>query len=278
MTNSSTDNVRDAALKKIVELAHHHNISADEIAVQLTHAALPGKDKGVVGKLLGYIGGIFIFSGICLLISFLWDDIGSAQRVILTFGVGLTAFIMGAASIKDSRFEKTATPLFLVSAFLQPFGLFVFLSEYIPESGDPVLAVLLVFGMMTLQQGLAFWSLKRTSLLFFTLVFWNSFIGTAMDWLDLDGELVGLAIGFSMISLSWAIGKTEHRSITPLWYFLGAIILLASYWSLVEGGVLDVSYLALNGFMIYLSIKAASRTLLFVSVPGIIVLYELFCL
>ena len=262
---------RKDTLAQIVTLAETHGIGADEIAAALTHApATPVKKGGIIGKLFGYIGGVLVFSGIGLLIAFIWDDIGSAQRVILTFGSGLAAFILGIACIKNEKFEKAATPIFLVSGLMQPTGLFVFLDEYMPQSGDVMLAALLIFGTLAIQQSAAFYALLRTSLLFLTLFFWNGFIGTAMEWMNWDGELIGLIIGASILSLSWAIGKTQYRAITPFWYLCGGALLLTSWWSLVEGGWLELSYLGLNAFLIYFSILAASRTLLFVSVAGLL--------
>lgn len=259
------------AIAQIVSLAEAHSIGVDEITAALAHApATPVKKSGIVGKLFGYIGGILVFSGIGLLISFIWDDVGSAQRVIMTFGAGLAAFILGIAFVKTGKGERAATPLFLVSGLMQPTGLFVFLDEYMPQSGDVMLATLLIFSTMAAQHSAAFYALRRTSLLFLTLFFWNGAVGTGMDWLRWDGELIGLILGISMLCLSWAAGKTAHRAITPFWYFIGGSVLLASWWSVVEGGILELSFLGLNAFLIYFSIIASSRTLLFVSVLGLI--------
>ena len=260
---------RDKAINTIVELAQRYDITADEIDAQLSLNKSPTRNKGIVARLFNYLGGIFIFSGIAILINLLWDDISSAQRVIITFGTGLTAFIIGIVAIKDSRFEKAATPLFLVSALLLPTGLFVFLDEYMPDRGDPVTAAILVFGTLAAQYAIVFYTLRRTSLLFIALIFWNGFIATVLEKMDIEGELVGIVLGISMLSLTYAIGKTKHRSIVPFWYFIGAATLLTSYWAEFEGSVLDVSYLGLNAFLVYLSIVVASRTLLFVSVLGL---------
>lgn len=260
-----------SALEQIVMLAGVHNIGIDEIAAAMTHAPVtPAKKNGIIGRLFSYIGGVLVFCGIGLLISFIWDDIGSAQRVIVTFGSGLAAFILGIAAIRTSKGEKAATPLFLISGLMQPTGLFVFLDEYMPQSGDVMLAALFIFSTMAMQQGAAFYALRRTSLLFLTVFFWNGAIATGMDWLQWDGELIGVMLGISALCLSWGIGKTAHRAITPFWYFIGGTALLASWWATVEGGVLELSYLGLNAFLIWFSIAAASRALLFVSVLALI--------
>lgn len=262
---------RKDALAQIVSLAGTHGLSVDEIAASLAHApATPSKKGNIIGRMFGYIGGVLVFSGIAILINLIWDDMNSAQRVVTTFGTGMAAFILGIALVKDGRGAKAATPLFLISGLMQPTGLFVFLDEYMPQSGDVLLAALLIFGTLAAQQSAAFYALRRTSLLFLTLFFWNGFIGTAMDWMKWDGELIGLSVGASILSLSWAIGKTQHRAITPFWYLCGGALLLTSWWSLVKGGILELSYLGLNAFLIYFSIVAASRALLFVSVTGLL--------
>lgn len=261
---------RQAALSEIVRLAREHHIDADEIAANLTHAPAPERQKGLVGRLFNYIGGIFVFAGICVLVSMIWDDIGSAQRVIVTFGTGLCAFILGMTALKDPRFEKAATPLFLVSALLQPTGIFVFLKEYLPETGDPLLAATLVFAVMTAQQGLAFLQTRRTSLLFLAMAFWNFFLGTAMAWLDMSENWMFIMLGFAMLSVTWGIGRTPHRAITPFWYLIGGVMLLSAWWEQFEGTILDLSFLGVSAFLVYLAIAAGSRSLLFISVLGLL--------
>ena len=261
---------RQGALNDIIRLATQFDITADEIAAKLTHAATPEKQKNLIGRLFNYIGGIFIFAGICVLTGMIWDDIGSLQRVIITFGTGLSAFVLGFAALKDGRFNGAATPLFLVSGLLQPTGIFVFLREYMPESGDPVLAAMMIFAMLSLQHGVAFYARRRTSLLFLTLAFWTFFIGTALSWMEFDGEVICIIMGISMLCTTWAISKTEHRAITPFWYLVGGFTLQGAWWSLFENSALDLSFLGVNAFLVYVSIAAGSRTLLFTCVLGLL--------
>jgi len=258
------------ALAEIAALAEKHHIEPDEIAAYLSGTSSPEKDGAVLGRLLSYIGGAFVFSGVGLLISFLWDDIGGAERVILTFGSGLAAFVLAMVCARDPRYDKAVTPIFLVAACLQPTGLFVFLDEFMPHSGDPEIAATLVFGVLALQQVLAFWALKRTSLLFFALVFWNACLAAAMAGMDFDGEIVGLVLGISMLCLSWGIGKTPHRVIVPFWYFAGGAVTLGSWWALFENTALDLTFVGLGALLVYVSIRTGSRSLLFVSILGLL--------
>ncbi len=261
---------RQSALERIVALAESHGIAADEIAQHMTMAKTPVRQGGIVKALLAYTGGTFIFAGLGLLVSMIWPDIGSLQRVIITLGPGMVAFVLGILAHRDARFQKGATPLFLVAAFLQPTGLFVFLDEFVPKTGAPELAALVVFGVLTLQQGMAFLQLGRASLLFLALLFWLAFIGTTMVWLRVDEDVTAITVGLSALLLSRFATMRGHHAITPFWYFIGGGVLLGGVFAAVEGGPAEIAYLGVNGFLVYLSIRLASRAMLAVSVFGLI--------
>jgi len=261
---------RETALAQIVSLADKHGIAADEIAKHMAVVKTSARQGSIVKTLLGYTGGTFVFAGIGLLVSMIWDDIGAGQRVVITLGAGIVAFVIAMLCHRDLRYEKAATPLFLVATSMQPTGLFVFLDEFVPRTGDPVLAVLLVFATVAIQQGLAFLQLRRASLLFLALIFWLAFLGTTLEWLDVDGKYIAIMVGLSALFLThWANGRGYH-AITPFWYFFGGGTFLGGVFAAVEGGSLEIIYLGINGFLVFLSIRLASRSLLFVSVAGLI--------
>lgn len=111
---------------------------------------------------------------------------------------------------------------------------------------------------------------RRSALLFLALVFWSAFLATAMDWFGWNEEAIGVVLGISTLSLSWGIGRTAHTVITPFWYLVGGAFLLAVWWSLTEGTSMDLSTLGLSAALIWTSIRAASRSPLFVSVVGLL--------
>ncbi len=265
MTQTSTNNAKDKALQTIAELARQHNITLDEIGACLTKDNLKSKEGKWLTRLLGYLGAAFIFGGLVLLIGMIWDDLGSASRVIITYGPGLVAFILGIVVLHDSRFEKASTPLFLKSALLLPTGMFVFLHEY-AEGDDPQLAALIVFALLAFQFLGIFSKLKRTSLLFFGYLFWNAALGILMDRVGIPGDMLGITLGLSILMVAWSLDKTYHRAIAPFWYFIGGIGFLWSVFDLVENSFpLDIAYLPLTVFLMLLSTRIHSRTLLLVS-------------
>lgn len=260
---------REEALEQIAQLARQHSLAIDEIAARLKRDEPPSAaDKGAttLKTLLGYLGGVFIFSGIALLIHMIWDDMNSAQRVIVTLGPGLTAFILGALCLRDQRFEKASTPLILVAAFLQPFGMFVFLREYGLYSEDVLPATIAISGVMLLQQAAGFIAWRRSSLGFLSILFWTFFIRASMDKMAIDNRETAIILGVSLLCLSSAADRSRYRTIAPFWFFVGTVELLSGFFDLVKGSRLELGYLGLNAFMIYLSIVLASRTVLLVSV------------
>lgn len=261
---------RQAALERIVALAEQHGIAADEIAAHMALPRTPERQGGIVKALLGYTGGTFVFAGLGLLTSMIWPDIGPLQRVVITLGSGMVAFVLGVVAHKDSRFAKAVTPLFILAAFLQPTGLFVFLDEYVPETGDPALAALTVFGVLAVQQGLVFCQLKRASLLFFSLSFWALFVATALSWLDVDEDINAVTVGLSALFLGYYAAQRGYHAITPFWYFVGGGVLLGGVFALVRGEPTEMVYLGVNGFLVYLSIRLASRAMLVCAVFGLI--------
>ncbi|MGD0310760.1 MAG: DUF2157 domain-containing protein, partial [Acidobacteriota bacterium] len=104
---------------------------------------------------------------------------------------------------------------------------------------------------------------------FFSILFWTVFIGTAMAKMRIDGDIAAIASGVSLLCLSRAADRTPHRAIAPLWYFIGTAGSLGGFFDLVKGSSLELSYLGLNAYVIYLSILLASRIVLLVSVLGL---------
>ncbi len=254
---------KEDALHDIISLAKHNNISLDEIKNALeTSPALASKpSSSVLSKLFAYIGGIFVFAGIGVFISMYWDDFGSAARVIVTLGTGFMAFIMALVCLHDKRYEKAATPLFLIAALLQPTGILVMLQEY-SSGGDAHYGVLLMAGFMLIQQGATFWAKRPTVLAFSAILFACIFFATLFDLWGVNEKLIGIVIGSSILCIAYALNQSRHLAIAPFWYFIGSIILMWSVFEAVENTPFELIYLGLAALLIFLSTVVRSRSLL----------------
>ena len=255
--------VKEEALQDIVALVKHNSISLDEIRHALeTPPALAYKpSSSVLSKLLGYIGGIFVFAGIGVFISMYWDDFGSAARVIVTLGVGLMALIMGLVCLSDKRYDKAATPLFIISSILQPMGILVMLQEY-SSGGDARHGLIFMSAYMLIQQGALFWAKRLSVLAFSAILFGCILIANLLDVWNWDGEMIGMIIGVSLICIAYALQKSKNLAIAPFWYFVGGIILMWSVFEVVKNTALELLYLGLSALIIFISTHVCSRALL----------------
>ena len=254
---------KEDALHDIAVLAKHNSISLDEIKHALeTAPVLASKPtSSVLSKLFGYIGGIFVFAGIGIFINMNWDDFGSAARVIVTLGVGLMAFIMGLVCLYDKRYEKAATPLFIVASILQPMGILVMLQEY-SSGGDARHGLVYMSAYMLIQQGAIFWAKRLSVLAFSAILFACILLANLFDIWGWDGELIGIVIGVSLICIAYALQNSKHLAIAPFWYFVGGVILMWSVFEVVENTPLELLYLGLSALMIFVSTHVRSRALL----------------
>ncbi|NOS96527.1 MAG: DUF2157 domain-containing protein [Methylotenera sp.] len=257
--------LKEDALQDIVSLARHNQITLEEIAQAFNSPQIQAvkASSSVLSKLFGYIGGIFVFAGIGVFISMYWDDFGSAARVIVTLGTGFVAFIMGLVCLADKKYERAATPLFLISSFLQPTGILVMLQEY-SSGGDVRHGMLFMAGYMLMQQGATFWEKGRTVLAFSAVLFGSVFFANLFDILGVNEKLIGIIIGTSLLCIAYALNQSKHLAIASFWYFVGAVTLLWSIFESVEKSPLEPVYLGASALIIFLSTYVRSRTLLLV--------------
>ena len=259
---------RAEALQEIAEIAARHQLQADEIISELNKAAVPDqaqRSTGILAKILAYLGGVFVLAGIALFIGMQWDQFNSAVRVLVTLGAGFSIYLFALATISDARFAKVTTPMLLIAALLQPTGIVVMLNEY-SRGGDPEHGLLFMCVVMLVQQFFTFLAKKRTVLLFTSLFFGAAGFGTLCEILDIDYEIMALALGIGLTSISYAIDKTVHKAITPFWYFAGSVFFLYGAFDVLEGSSIEILYFGVAAGFMYLGTVVRSRTLLFSSV------------
>ena len=92
----------------------------------------------------------------------------------------------------------------------------------------------------------------------------------AFDLMDIDGDVIALFVGASLVLAAIGIDRTRHRVITPAWYLVGAIAALAGLFELVERTPCELTFLLAAAGIVYLSVAVQSRTLLFVATLAIL--------
>jgi len=262
---NDTPGDRQAALDRIAVIVEEHGLSLDSVVHRLesiSGEAGGRRNERLLRTILAYLGAIFVLAGAVTAVNMFWDDLGSAARVIASFGTGVSALLLAVAAHRDGRYEAVATPLFLVAALFQTSGLFVFLNEYF-GGGDPALGAMAVFGVMAVQSILLFASTRTTGMVFLSMLFGFAFLASVLAWLEVDEGLAALVAGTSGLLVSWRVHATPHRAVTPPAFFVFGGLIAWGGFDLVEGVFpLDFSLIGVAAALIYAGVVVRSRSLL----------------
>jgi len=262
---------RQKALDQVVAVARDYGFSADEFAAALeaSNGSQEKRSTNLLGRILGTLGGIFVFAGLGVFIAMNWDAMNTAARIVITLGSGIAALAMALVASKDDRGQRFKTPLYLMAALLQPTGILVALNEF-SSGGDWRYAALVTAGIMALQQGLVF-RVRREAVLLFTTIFFSLWLlATALDLLGADSDFIALLLGGCTVGLCGGLDRTSWSGITPFWYFVGSAAFLSGLFSLLRGSGIELLFLVAACGGVYLSIAVRSRVLLIVSTVAIL--------
>lgn len=256
---------KQVALQEIIDIVKNHQLSIQEVIAALTDTKNVTKQRaaGALSKIFSYIGSILVFSGICIFIGMKWEQLESIERIAVTLGIGFVLFQIAVAIMDSTKYSRVTTPLLLIAALFQPTGIFVMLDEF-SRGDDTLYGVLFMSLIMFIQQGFIFLWKKRTTLAFLTILFGSIFFITALELLEVESNVISFAIGLSLMLISWVLGHSSHRAISSFWYFFGSISLLISSFDFLKNQTYEVLFLGLAAILIYVSIAAQNRTLLFV--------------
>lgn len=208
---------KPTALKSIAQLMNTYDITLAEVEVALQNAALINSEsakhaKGDVAKtLFTYLGAIFIFAGISTYVGMFWESMGSVMRVFVTLGVGYILFVVLVSALHEKKYPQLILPLALASVLIMTGGWFVLIHEVFPSGDNWRAAVLFVFGVMALHQGLLFAKYQRTVLAFTALFFVYGFMQVGLDMLGVPIEYIAIVLGASVFLVATALEKTPHR-------------------------------------------------------------------
>jgi hypothetical protein len=272
MTERADVDERTRALRTIADIAREHSLSAADVAAALREAsATESEDRRqhVLVRVLGYLGGTFVFAGIGVFIALQWDQLNSAARVLVTLGSGLAAFVLGVLSEREARFRNAATPLLLVAGALEPTGMFVAFDEF-GSGGDWRWAALVTSGAMALQFAAAFGAIRRSTPVFLTILFGAWFLWTALDLVGIDDTVIAIVVGGSLLLTSVAADQAGWGTITPLWYFFGAAFFLYGLFDGIKHTPFEILFIAAAAGLVYASALLRSRTLLGVATLAIL--------
>lgn len=259
---------KEQAIAEIVILTNTHQISLEELTSVLGRQQIDAnkKDAFTLTRLFSYLGGIFILFGLSAYIAVAWDNLNSPSRILITLGTGITCLILAVTAALQNKREKNVTVLVSLSAILQAIGLFVAVHELVTGGGDVRIPAMVIFGVLSLQYGVLFLKLKRTSLLFFAIYFATASFVSLADLINIAHNLIEFTCGVSLLAISYGVQRTTYNSICGFGYFVGSITLLWMSFDLLSNTPLEILYLGIVCFMLYISTIVRSRSILAISV------------
>ena len=258
------------ALAEILRIMAANGLDADDIRQAAKHGQkdttrIEGGRHGSLGQMVlrvfYYLGGTLVFAGLGIYISTVWHDLPSFPRVLVTLGAGFVAYLLGILFARDKHLEKAATPAHTLAFLLQPVGISVLLKEYF-NGDDTALGAMAVFGPLAVQQLLTFLSLKRPSLLLFSLLYIYGFLGAATVHYSFDRGVAALACGLFLFFMAVDMHRKQaYRNLTPLFFMLGSSLVLAGLYYHVGGTIYDPLVLALSLGFLMQAVLSGSKTL-----------------
>lgn len=213
----STVTDKPGALKYISQMMKTYEITLAEVEIELNTPAAAGaktigRSKSDIAKTLFiYLGAIFILAGIGTYVGMFWDSMGSVMRVFVTLGVGYILLIVLVSALHEEKFPRLILPLTIACVFMMTSGWFVFIHEVFPHGDNWRAALLFVFGMMALHQGVLFGKYRLTVLAFTALFFIYGFMHVGLDMLGIPITYIAIVLGASVFLVGVALDKSSHR-------------------------------------------------------------------
>ncbi len=132
--------------------------------------------------------------------------------------------------MKD-KYPRLILPLALASVFMMTGGWFVLIHEVYPHGDNWRAAVLAVFGVMALHQGVLLGKYRLTVLAFTTLFFVYGFMQVGLDMLGVPLDYIAIALGASLFLVAAALEKMPQRVLAE------PALLIATFW--MNSGLFD---------------------------------------
>lgn len=208
------------ALRHINQLMNNYDITLTDVEASFNtsapeHSVINPRSKSDIAKtLFAYLGAIFIFAGISTYIGMFWDSMGAVMRVLITLGIGYVLLIVLVSALHENKFPRLILPLTLAAVFMMTGGWFVLIHELFPQGNNWRTAVLLVFVVMALHQGVLFGKYRRTALLFTALFFTYGFLEVGLELLNIPVPYISIVLGASIFLVATALEKTPHSVLT----------------------------------------------------------------
>jgi hypothetical protein len=226
-------------------------------------------------RVLYFIGGGVVITGIVALIGQIWNDLGAAMHIVVTLGSGLAAYVVGVLLSSRKWLGAAGPAFFLISALVLPLGMVVTLDEagISPEGyGWQSLIALLLMGaflaayLIFRANSVLVYAIIYATWLFFGVTSWLVGPNPIFDEVEfLEYRILGL--GLAYLVLGYAFEGTEREALSGALYgfgclgFLGAALALGG-WEPSQNVFWELVFPGLVFSVLYASVHLKSKALL----------------
>lgn len=228
--------------------------------------------------ILYYIGGAIVLLGIAILVGDNWLSLSVVSRVLVTLGAGLAFYAVGTIFIRSHELKNLGRASFLVSAILNPIGLYVLLDAWGIDAttlGAQSVISFLLFGVYFFS----YFLFKEELFSFFTVIFGTALYFSFTSFL-LGGRPIFETLKFieyrvllaGLVYLLFGYAFSPSRAKVFLTGFLYTVGLLAFFsaalalggWSPEQNIFWELIFPAFVFLAIFLSIRLKSKAFLFI--------------
>ncbi|OJI08693.1 MAG: hypothetical protein COV08_03345 [Candidatus Vogelbacteria bacterium CG10_big_fil_rev_8_21_14_0_10_49_38] len=246
-------------------------LQSGKLVKNLSHFSVP--------KMLYILGAIIAIVGVITLVFRIWDDLGSAGRILITFGLGLMLAGTGSVLFEHKAEGYLGTIFHLIGGLLIPEGALVFLYELGGVDLMKVWPVTITFGVLFVCYLLLTLKQKHVILTLFALA-----NGTIFTYLFAQALIYGgyqasgdfyayltMAVGASYLLLGQNFKLGWNQKLDSLLYFVGSAgIMVAGFSRIFDNSLWEILYLPLVFGAVFLSIYFKSRGILVTSTLALI--------
>lgn len=227
-----------------------------------------------IPEILSYLGGGIVFIGIATLVAQNWETMNSITRMLITWGAGIAAYIIGVMLSNKEKTENVSMAFHVIAAMVLPIALFVLfdtLSFNLAESGTQSI----IFAILLALYASSYIVFKKTVFSLFGVAFgtWLFFSSTNLLFKGLVEsvwqftEYRIMFVGVIYILMGYLFSKTRNFALANSLYGFGSLGVLASGfilcgWSPNQSILWEIIFPILVATALYLSVVLRSTSFL----------------
>lgn len=235
-------------LAEIVSLMQRYKISLADIDAYDKGQPASLKETPRFIVFLAYLGGLLVLGGLGIYFKDQWVDFSSIERIVMTYGVGLSLYILALILYKKGTSTLTLSNFFVIAFLFQGGGLGVALHELFPSGDNFPLFVLTISSLMLFQAMVTFYKVPLTSVLFMGVYYlaftYSALIAYLLNEMLIPEKLVSKASsvdlltmlgGVTLMALMYKVQRTPYRAICGFWYFVAMVAFYSGAYMLFKG-------------------------------------------